>query len=183
MNETEQRYALIEAGFRLAERMQPADLTPRAIAAEAQLEVDAVALLFGDQEQYLAAMQQKFLDQIMTAVYVATDGLVTGYDRLCKGAVAYLDACLTRRKLRGWLIRARLKQAAVADGLRKQNQTYLEILPAEFAAMRWPHPQAGARLYLAALQEVARLEHSGGEPRAELRNALWQFLRTYDRQA
>lgn len=180
MSAPHQRQALIDAGFRLAQRITLAELEAGTVAAEAGLDAVAFNTHFGGIEQYLIGLQQHFMDGLKAAVIAATLDLPPGYERAQKGALAYLDGCLAQRGLRGWLLKARLEQAALSDNLRRQNQGYLLILPSEFSALHWPHPQAGARMFLAALWEIARLEHGLGRVSGELRGALWQFLRTYD---
>lgn len=174
--------ALLEAGLRLSERLALAQLDAATVAAEAGLTPDDFSRTYAGQEQFLDALQHRFMDGLRAAVIAATQGLPPGYERAKRGALAYLDGCLARRGLRAWLLTARLHSPALAESLHKQNQGYLLILPLEFTALQWPHPQAGGRLFLAALQEIGRIEHGPGRPQSELRNALWQFLRTYDRR-
>jgi len=172
--------ALIQAGLRLSEHLPLGALDPGSVAAEAGLTPEDFNRAYAGQEQFLDALQRRFMDGLRAAVIAATEGLPPGYERAKRGALAYLDGCLARRGLRAWLLAARLNYPALAESLHKQNQGYLLILPLEFTALRWPHPQAGGRLFLAALQEIGRIEHGPGRPNSELRNALWQFLRTYD---
>lgn len=170
----------IQAGLKLSERLPLAELDAAAVAAEAGLAAADFTQAYAGLEPFLDALQRHFMDGLRTAVIAATNGQTPGYERAKQGALAYLDGCLARNGLRGWLLQARLQYPLLAENLHKQNRGYLLILPAEFTALRWPHPQAGGRLFLAALQEIARLEQGPGRPNSELRNALWQFLRTYD---
>jgi TetR/AcrR family transcriptional regulator, transcriptional repressor for nem operon len=174
------RRQLLEAGRRLSERLPLEQLDPATLCAEAGLAAPSFQKEFDGLESFLVALQQDFMDALKADFIAATSGLAPGYERAQKGALSYLDGCLAQRGLRSWLLKARLNREALAAGLQRQNQGYLLILPPEFAALGWPHPEAAVRLFLAALLEIARLEHISGRPSTELRGALWQFLRTYD---
>lgn len=182
MNPATKREALMDAGLRLANHLPFADLGARRIADQAGLTETDFAAEFADLEAYLVALQQLFMEDLKAAVIAATLNHPAGFERAQLGATAYLDGCLARHGLRGWLLQARSQRGGLMTALRRQNQGYLTLLPLEFSALDWPYPKAGARLFLAALWEIARLEHGSARANPDLRGALWQYLRTYDRR-
>jgi TetR/AcrR family transcriptional regulator, transcriptional repressor for nem operon len=182
VSQPSRRQALLAAGRLLSAELALEQLDASRLCGAAGLSADAFAAEFADLEDYLVALQQDFMDGLKSGFIAATSGLPPGYERAQRGALSYLDGCLAQRGLRSWLLKARLRQEALANSLQRQNQGYLLILPPEFAALGWPHPAAAVRLFLACLWEIARLEHQAGRASEELRGALWQFLRTYDRR-
>lgn len=173
------REALLRAGLRAAAREPLPPASAASVLAEAGLGEDALVRYFVDFEHYLLALQQRFLDELRDGVIRFTDHQPPGRERLKAGTSVYLDGCIKRRGLRQWLLEGRLQSSVVADGLRRQNQAYAMILSTEFHAMRWPQPQAAARLFLASVQEVSRIEHTAAAPVPAARMALWEFLASY----
>lgn len=178
MSTPEPRAALLEAGRRLAIH-EPEPAVP-ALEREAGLADGTLVSVFGSLEQYLVDLQQDFMNALRSEVIAATTEKPAGFVRIKSGAEAYLDGCLSRRGLRHWFIVERQRNGLVAGSLRRQNGTYRLILPGEFVAMQWPHPKAGARLFLALLMEAARSEHDLGRADPDLRAGIWHFLRTYE---
>lgn len=180
MNAAAEKIALLDAGEKLAAQQRLAAVTPTAICAEAQLPEARMAEQFGSFDEYLAALQQRFMDRLRDGIVAAVAGAPAGRERLRTGALSYLDGCLAQHSLRDWFLVARTSMPAVEQGLRRQNHTFELMLASEFIVMQWPHPRAGARLFIAALLDVARAEHDPGRPLPQLRDALWDFLVTYD---
>lgn len=175
------RDALLKAGLKLAEHVDYGEASAEGVAEAAGLPVAVLHTHFVDFSYYLIALQQQFLDELRDNIIKATSGQPPGYQRLQTATLTYLDGCLRHHGLRSWLMEARRELAGVADGLRRQNQSYALIISTEFRAQGWPHPLAGARLFLSVIQEASRAEHWAGRPLREMRNAIWDFLRTYDK--
>ena len=137
---------------------------------------------FIDFTHLLIAVQQHILDELRDNVIEATAHLAPGLERVRTATKVYLDHSLQRRGLRVWLLQARREEPGLAEGLRRQNHSFALVISTEFHALGWPHPLAAARLYLAAIQEAARLEQFKGEPLPYVRDAIWDIARFYTSQ-
>jgi hypothetical protein len=175
------RDPLLEAGFRLAERVPFAEARPEMIAAEAGLPADALGSRYVDFEHYLIALQESFANDMREFVTAATANHAAGFARLRQGAIAYLDECLRHRGVRGWILAARHQIASVAEGSRRMNETFTLGMSVEFHAERWPHPLAAAHIFLAIAQETSRHEHIARGVLPEMREALFEFLKIYEK--
>jgi hypothetical protein len=169
------RTALLEAGRRLAMRHTLAELDPLLLCSEAKVGLDAFEREFASLGEFVAALQQDFMERLREKILAVTSGSAAGLMRLKLATESYLQGCLAERPLRAWLLDARL-QADVLEGLRRQNQVYWMILGSEFKSLRWPHPRAAGRIYLAMANEAAQAEHRVGHPLASVRDTLWEFL-------
>lgn len=152
------------------------------IAKAAKVPVERLRAEFIDLTHLLIAVQQYILDDLRDRVIEGTSHLNPGLDRVRSATKVYLDHSLEHRGVRGWLLQARREKQQLAEGLRRQNQSFALVISTEFHALGWPHPLAAARLYLAAIQEAARLEQAKGEPLAYIREAIWDIARVYTGQ-
>ena len=152
------------------------------IARAAKVPVEQLRAEFIDLTHLLIAVQQYLLDDLRDHVIEDTSHLPPGLERVRSATKVYLDHCLQNRGLRGWLLQARREKQQLAEGLRRQNQSFALVISTEFHALSWPHPLAAARLYLAAIQEASRLEQIKGEPLAYIREAIWDIARVYTGQ-
>lgn len=173
------KQALLAAGAALAPTLALEQLDEATLAAAAGLPASALRDHFGDLDTYLVALQQRFMTGLRDVVVAHAGAQPDPAARLREGGIAYLDECLRQHALRSWFIEGRRGTVALAEGLHKQNQPYLLILAGELRTLGWPHPQAGARLFLSALLEVGRDEHGHARPLPALRAALWEVLETY----
>lgn len=169
------RTALVEAGRRLALRKSLADVTPLQLSAEAGMGLDAWERHFHNLAEFVTALQQDFMHRLRRRMMAITAGARPGAMRIKLATEAFLECCLAERELRSWLIEARI-DATVAEGLRKQNQTYWMIIGTELGNLGWPYPQAAARLYIAMTNEASLAEHRLGQAIPEMRETLWDFL-------
>ncbi|MGH8541002.1 MAG: TetR/AcrR family transcriptional regulator [Stenotrophobium sp.] len=176
-----QHQLFLHTGMKLAARVGYENASLERIAATAKVPVARLKSQYVDFTHYLIALQQHFLNELRSAVIEATLGQPPGLDRVRAGTVSYLDICLKYRGARGWFMAARRNENLVAEGLRRQSQSYVLIMSTEFHALGWPYPLAAARLYLAAMYETARVEQLAGKPDKALRNAIWDVARVYTR--
>ena len=173
---------LFKAVMLMAEDVAYADASLDRIARTAKVPVARLRTQFIDLTHLLIAVQQFFLDELRDEVISVTAHYPPGLDRVRSATLVYLDHCLRWRGLRGWLVQARREEKQLAEGLRRQNHSFALVISTEFHALGWPYPLAAARLYLAAIQEAARLEQVKGEPLAYVREAIWDIARFYTGQ-
>lgn len=173
---------LFAAVIQMAETTAYADASLESVAKVAKVPVARLQAQFIDFTHLLIAVQQFFLDELRDEVINVTGHNPPGLGRVRSATLVYLDHCMRHRGLRGWLLEARRNEPLLAEGLRRQNHSFALVISTEFHALRWPHPLAAARLYLAAIQEAARLEQIKGEPLAYIREAIWDIARFYTGQ-
>jgi TetR/AcrR family transcriptional repressor of nem operon len=170
---------LFEVSMELADKIDYADASLERVARAAKIPVARLRAQYVDFTHYVIALQQQFLDQLRDEVIVATAQHPPGLERVRAATLVYLDHCLKHHGLRAWLVHARREQPLLAEGMRRQNHSFALVISTEFHVLKWPHPLAAARLYLAAIQEAARLEQNKGEPLPYVREAIWDIARFY----
>lgn len=173
---------VFKAVLEIADKTPYRDATLDHIAKVAKVPVERLRAEFIDFTHLLIAVQQYVLDELRDYVIDATSHLAPGLDRVRTATKVYLDHSLENRGVRGWLLQARREKQQLAEGLRRQNQSFALVISTEFHALGWPHPLAAARLYLAAIQEASRLEQIKGEPLEYVREAIWDIARVYTGQ-
>jgi TetR/AcrR family transcriptional repressor of nem operon len=176
------RPKLFETVMKIADEAPYTDTSLQQIAKAAKVPLARLRTEFVDFTNLLIAVQQFFLNELRDDVISITVGRPPGLERVRSATKVYLDHCLKRRGLRGWLLQARREQHELAEGLRRQNHSFALVISTEFQALGWPHPLAAARLYLAAIQEAARLEHIQAGPLPYIREAIWDIARFYTGQ-
>ncbi|SFF51859.1 hypothetical protein SAMN04488120_106154 [Fontimonas thermophila] len=172
---TDPRQSLLDAGTRLARCVDFEALDTDRLCREAAVDPATFAATFGDLTGYLAALQERFMAALIDRMLAATAGMRPGLLRIQVAIEAFLGHCLAEHALRGWLLAARERPEIFAV-LERQNRTYALLIGSELHALGWPHPQAAARMLLAMINEAALAEHRLGQPSAEIREALWDFL-------
>lgn len=170
---------LFRIGMDLADRIEYAEMSLAPVAKAANVPLAQLKTHFVDFTHYLIAVQQQFLDDLRDQVIASTAQNPPGLERVRNATLVYLDHCLKHRGLRGWLLQARKEKQLLAEGLRKQNHSFALVISTEFHALHWPHPLAAARMYLAAIQEAARLEQAKGAALPYIRDAIWDIARFY----
>jgi len=173
---------VFKAVLQIADQLPYREATLAHIAKLAKVPVERLQAEFIDFTHLLIAVQQYILDELRDYVIDATAHLAPGLDRVRSATKVYLDHSLENRGVRGWLLQARRERQQLAEGLRRQNHSFALVISTEFHALGWPHPLAAARLYLAAIQEAARLEQIKGEPLEYVREAIWDIARVYTGQ-
>jgi AcrR family transcriptional regulator len=177
-----QREALIQAGFELAEKLPPAQLTAPALARRAGLAARSVTLQFGSLERFAETLQGLHYEEMRRHTLAAIYGQNPGLERILKATQAYFDFSFTRRGLRAWMSEIRARSPGMQTQWRTDNQLYAQFVASELALCGWPHPLAGARLFIAAVLELVRHEQFEGRKLPAARRALERFLRTHDRE-
>jgi AcrR family transcriptional regulator len=173
---------IFQSVIQTAETLPYCDATLTRIAKVAKVPVERLQAQFIDLTHLLIAVQQHILDDLRDSVIEDTAHFPPGLERVRSATKGYLDHSLRHRGLRGWLLQARREKSQLAEGLRRQNHSFALVISTEFHALGWPHPLAAARLYLAAIQEAARLEQIKGQPLDFIREAIWDIARFYTGQ-
>lgn len=171
--------ALFKACMGLAQTVDYNSLTLAKVAVAAKLPVARLKAEFVDVKHLVIALQQHFINLLRDTLITGTLKQSAGLERVHGSTLAYLDHCLAHRLLRQWLLQARHHEPKLAEDLRRQNQAFILVMSTEFHAMGWPHPQAAARLYLAAMQETARQEQMKGHTLPAIREAIRSIARHY----
>jgi TetR/AcrR family transcriptional repressor of nem operon len=166
---------LIETGLRLAERTGLAGLSINLLVEEAGVSKGTFFHHFGDRATYLVELHRSFHDQIFDQTLASVGDISPGPGRLLAAAQFYLDACLDQRGVRALLLEARAEQA-IAEEISTRNARAAELCRPDFAALGWPHPAQGARLWVGLVAETALVEYEGGHRDPDLRAALAHFI-------
>lgn len=177
MNPMQQREVLLDAGFRVAERVPLAQASIHLLVQEAQLPASDFMQLFGDLDDFLHGLQHQLAEDTREAVLSAMNAAPTNADRVAAGAKAYLESGLRQRGAFGWILDGCRKSEGLADCARKQNQSLAQVFAAGFAAAGSQKPLPMARLLLAALLETARAEQACGHALPELRAAAAKIFK------
>ncbi|MGF6882669.1 TetR/AcrR family transcriptional repressor of nem operon [Nocardia sp. GAS34] len=169
------RAELLDAGLRLAQQLGLAQISVNRIVAEAGVAKGSFFHHFGDRAGYLRALHRAFHDRIL-APLENFDELPPGRDRLWHSAVGYLDAFLEQPGVRAVLLEARA-EPAVLEEIRARNESLARLGEPDFAAMGWPYPLDGARLWVRLVAEAALIEFDSGACQPDTRAALHHYLR------
>jgi TetR/AcrR family transcriptional repressor of nem operon len=171
------RSALIDAGFRLAERTGLTGLSVNLLVEEAHVSKGTFFHHFGDRASYLLALHRDFHERLLVEILDSIDGLPPGAERLMRSAEAYLDACLRQRGVRALLLEARA-EPLIAEEVSARNASNAALCKPDFVAIGRPHPLESARLWVAMTAEAALVELQAGSRRRTVRAALAQYLQS-----
>ena len=105
----------------------------------------------------------------------ATGDLPAGRERLRRGAVAYLDACLDHRAVKALLIEARM-DGSLTNRIASRGDAFTAAAQPSFRALGWRDGAYAARLFAAMTSEVALLELDAGKAIPAARRTLARFL-------
>jgi AcrR family transcriptional regulator len=169
------RETLLQAGVRLAEHHGLAHMSINAIVREAGVAKGTFYVHFANRTAYLGALHQWFHDRLKARIVSAIADLPPGRERLHRGALTYLDACLQERAVKALLLEARSEPAISAE-IQRRNADFALLASADFRAMDWPDLEASARLYVAMVAEAALVELEIGGQNPAVRNALLHFI-------
>ncbi|RDI47183.1 TetR/AcrR family transcriptional regulator [Nocardia mexicana] len=170
------RTELLDAGLRLAGHMGLAQMSVNRIVTEAGVAKGSFFHHFGDRSGYLRALHRTFHDRMLAPLLNDLDNRPPGCDRLWYSAIDYLDAFLEQPGVRAVLLEARA-EAAVLEEIHARNESLARRAEPDFAAMGWPHPLEGARLWIRLVAEAALIEFDSGAIQPEMRTALRHYLR------
>jgi AcrR family transcriptional regulator len=169
------RTALLDAGLKLADETGLAAASVNRIVEAAGSSKGAFFHHFPTRGDYLIALHRRVHEHLLEEIVAAAGDLPPGRERLLAGATAYFDAFLRRRGVRGFLLDARSEPLVLAEVSRRNDQL-AEMISPDLAALGWPEPAAGARLWIAAVAEAAVVEFETGGVHPATRAALAALL-------
>jgi TetR/AcrR family transcriptional repressor of nem operon len=169
------RANLIETGLVLAEEVGLEGLSVNAVVAAAGVSKGTFFHHFPDRVSYVVALHRRFHDSLLDEVMSVIGNMPPGKERLAAAATTYLDGCLRDRGVKALLLEAR-GHRPIAEEVMRRNRANVEVVAADFTALGWPHPRAGARLWIAATAECALMELALGRRDPDARQALSRFV-------
>jgi TetR/AcrR family transcriptional regulator, transcriptional repressor for nem operon len=169
------REALLDAGVAVAEEQGLAGLSVNRVVARAGVAKGTFYVHFADRDEFVDALHARFHARVEEAVAAATEGVPAGAERLCRGAVAYLDVCLADRAVKALALEAR-SDPTLSVGMAKRHERFAAGAAPSFKAMGWPDATASAQLLAAMTAEIAVRELDAGRRLPGARRALRRFL-------
>ena len=169
------RANLIETGLVLAEDLGLEGLSVNAVVAAAGVSKGTFFHHFPDRVSYLVALHRRFHDALFDEVIAVIGPMTPGKKRLDAAARTYLDGCLRDRGVKALLLEAR-GHLPIADEVMRRNRLTVDLVAADFEALRSPHPREAARLWIAATAECALMELESGGPNPSARAVVNAFV-------
>lgn len=169
------RDALLDAGAAVAERDGLAGLSVNGVVGAAGVAKGTFYVHFADRAAFIDALHERFYTRVGDLVAGATRDLTPGPERLRRGALAYLDACLADRGVKALLIEARM-DGSLTSRIASRGESFTANAEPSFRAMAWRDAAYAARLYVAMTSEVALLELAAGKRIPAARRTLARFL-------
>jgi AcrR family transcriptional regulator len=171
------REALLDAGVVVAEQHGLAGLSVNRVVAAAGVAKGTFYVHFEDRDAFVDALHGRFHERVREAVAGATDGVPPGGERICRGAEAYLDVCLTDRAVKALALEAR-SDPALSASMAKRHEAFAATAVPSLRAMGWPDAPAAAQLVAAMTAEIAVRELDAGRRLPSARRSLRRFLGT-----
>src|SRR5262245_49961506 len=109
------RIALLDAGLALAETASLAATSVDQVVRAAGVSKGTFYVHFTDRSEYLAALHRRFYAGVNAQISEAIAAHSPGAERLRRGAVAYLDACVRSRGAKAMLLDVRSEPAIAAQ--------------------------------------------------------------------
>lgn len=173
------RDALLAAGVAVAEQHGLAGMSVNRVVAEAGVAKGTFYVHFTDREAFVDALHSGFYARVDEAVATAARDAPPGRERLLRGAVAYLDACLADRGVKALLLEARA-DGAIPGRASAREQRFAELSTPGFRAMGWRDARVAARLFVRMISEGAIVELEAGRRVPAVRRTVARFLREAD---
>jgi len=169
------RESLLDAGEAVAARDGLAGLSVNGVVAQAGVAKGTFYVHFADRAAFVDALHERFYGRVVARVDRATGDLEPGRERLRRGAVAYLDACLDHRAVKALLVEARM-DGSLTSRIASRGDAFTAAAQPSFRAIGWRDAAYAARLFAAMTSEVALLELDAGRPSPAARRTLARFL-------
>lgn len=169
------RERLLDAGVAVAEEHGLAGLSVNRVVATAGVAKGTFYVHFEDRDDFVDALHQRFHERVQDAVAAAIDGVLPGGERICRGAEAYLDVCLTDRAVKALALEAR-SDPALSAAMAKRHERFAATAVPSLRAMGWPDAPAAAQLVAAMTAEIAVRELEAGRRLPSARRSLRRFL-------
>jgi AcrR family transcriptional regulator len=168
------RNLLLETALALADTEALTTVSVNDIAKAAGVAKGTFYVHFADRDEFLGALHDRFRRRTVELVAGAVEGRAPGAARLRAGCEAHLDGCLDAAGVKSLLSGAR--GIPVLDArIEASDARAARACAVDLEIMGDPHPPETARLLVAAMAEVVRVEVDGGR-RPALRTALWDLF-------
>lgn len=168
------RSLLLDTALALADREALATVSVNDIARAAGVAKGTFYVHFADRDEFLGALHDRFRRRMVERVTAAIEGLPAGAPRLRRGCEAHLDGCLEAAGVKAMLAGAR--GVPVLDArIEASDAAAARACAVDLEHMGDPHPPETARILVAALAEVVRVEIDHGRQPA-LRAAVWDLF-------
>lgn len=165
------RDVLLDAGVSVAERHGLARLSVNLVVEEAGLAKGTFYVHFADRDAFVDAIHERFYERVSARVAEALDGIEPGAERLRRGMIAYLDACLADRA-----VKALLTEARAGRDMASRQATFAALAEPSVRAMGMRDARVTARLFMALTSEAALLELEAGRRVPAARRAIESLL-------
>lgn len=169
------RPALLAAAARLARSQPLTALSPAQVCAEARCTDAEYHATWADAASFERELMTALLDEVRDAVVKTTLGMNAGLPRLKLSIETYLEAHLARHALRELMLRLRADTAS-APIVRSRIAGFTLMLEMELKSLRWQRAKATARLFTAAILEIAQAEYESGRAAPDLRATLFRYF-------
>ncbi len=169
------RDALLDAGVAVAEQHGLAGLSVNRVVAAAGVAKGTFYVHFEDRDAFVDALHGRFHERVREAVASATEGVPPGGERICRGAEAYLDVCLSDRAVKALALEAR-SDPALSASMAKRHESFAATAVPSLRTMGWPDAPAAAQLVAAMTAEIAVRELEAGRRLPSARRSLRRFL-------
>jgi AcrR family transcriptional regulator len=172
---TQTRQALLAAGAAVGGDGGLPALTVTRVIESAGSSKGAFFHHFSSREEFILELHRAFHERMFHEISAAMARADAGRDRLIAGARAFWRICLAERAMRACLIEARV-DPIIADEARRLESEMAREIESDLRAMGVAGPRALAPLLLAAVREVAILEHEHGAPLPAVRRSFESLL-------
>src|SRR3954454_18693908 len=169
---TATREALIDAGVLVAERHGLGSLSVNRVVDEAGYAKGTFYVHFPDREAFVAAIHERFYERVERRVAAAIGATEPGPERLGRGMIAYLDACLEERGVKALLTEAR----GAGEALTSRQATFAALAEPSLKAMGWKDVKVAGRLFVALTSEAALIELEAGRKVPAARRVLERLI-------
>ncbi len=170
-----ERRALLAAAIELARQLPLAALTTTRICQSAGVAASQFAGVWPDPAAFEHELLAALLDEVRDSVAKSTLGMPAGLPRLKLAIEAYLNANGARPTVRALAYKLQAGPAGAAI-LRSRVAGFTLMMEMELQALHWPRPAAVARLFTAAILEIAYAEHEAGSALPELRETVFHYF-------
>jgi TetR/AcrR family transcriptional repressor of nem operon len=169
------RRALLAAGAKVGSEGGIANLTVGRVIETAGASKGSFFHHFPSREQFVLELHRDFHDAMFAEISSARAGLEPGRERLLAGARAFWRVSLKHREMRACLIEARIDPVIAAEARAREAEMVRAMEP-DLRAMGSASGAALAPLLLAAIREVAVLEHDRQSALPSARRAFESLL-------
>jgi TetR/AcrR family transcriptional regulator, transcriptional repressor for nem operon len=169
------RRALLAAGAKVASEGGIANLTVGRVIETAGASKGSFFHHFPSREQFVLDLHRDFHDAMFAEISSARAELAPGRQRLLAGARAFWRVSLKQREMRACLIEARIDPVIAAEARLRETEM-ARAIESDLRAMGSANTGALAWLLLAAIREVAVLEHDRKAALPSARRAFESLL-------